>query len=325
VHGGKQSMPVEYNNVNSPYYSETDRTWQTAQNWKLGGVTDLSLWFQGYPQGWAQTADGMMISSAGADIWSTADQFRFVWKRLTGDGWIIARVESVERTSDWTKAGVMVRDSLDPGSRFGAVYITPDYGCRFQLRSMTSTDATSDSSVATPEQIAIKAPYWIKLERTGNDLKGYYSANGAAWTPMVWNPQTVTMAGSAIYIGLAVTSHNADPKVVTTAVFSHISTSANVTGAWQMAEIGLDSPDNSAQDLYVRLQDSSNRSATVTWPNGTNVTTWTEWKIPLSQFTGVNVGAVKKMTIGIGNAKSPTPDGAGRMFIDDIHVLKPAP
>ena len=47
IHGGKQSMPVEYNNVNSPYYSEIERTWETPQNWTLNGADTLQVWFRG--------------------------------------------------------------------------------------------------------------------------------------------------------------------------------------------------------------------------------------------------------------------------------------
>jgi hypothetical protein len=323
VHGGKYSMPVEYNNVNSPYYSEVDQTWDTAQNWKLGGVTDLSLWFQGYPEGFIQSATGITMNSAGTDIWNTADQFRFAFKRLTGDGWIIAKVESVGNTDVWAKAGVMIRGTLDAGSRFAYNIVSAASGASFGRREMTDTAATS-----APATTGIVAPYWVKLTRTGDVLKAEISADGKTWTPATADATassaTVTMAGN-IYIGLCVTSHNSNAKIVTTGVFSNISTSANVTGQWQMAEIGIDSPENSAQDLYVVLQDSAGKNATVTYPNGSNVAAWTEWKIPLSQFTGVNMGAVKKMSIGLGNRKSPKPDGAGMMFFDDIRVLKPTP
>ena len=47
VHGGKQSMPLEYNNVQPPFYSETERTFDTAQNWTANGADSLSLWVQG--------------------------------------------------------------------------------------------------------------------------------------------------------------------------------------------------------------------------------------------------------------------------------------
>jgi len=323
IHGGRQSMPVEYNNVNSPYYSETDRTWQTPQNWKLGGVTDLSLWFQGYPEGFIQSATGITMSSAGTDIWNAADQFRFAWKRLTGDGWIIAEVESIGNTNAWAKAGVMIRGTLDAGSRFAYTIVSAASGASFGRREMTDTAAASAPAIAV-----IRAPYWVKLTRTGDVFKAEISADGKTWTAATADPvassATVTMTGT-LYIGLCVTSHNTNPKVVTTGVFSNISTSANVTGQWQVTEIGIDSPENSAQDVYVVLQDSANKTATVTYPAGTNVATWTEWKIPLSQFTGVNLGAVKKMIIGAGDRKSPKVDGAGRLYIDDIRVLKPAP
>jgi hypothetical protein len=47
VHGGKQSMPLDYNNLNAPYYSEAERTWAKAQDWTAGGVEILVLNIQG--------------------------------------------------------------------------------------------------------------------------------------------------------------------------------------------------------------------------------------------------------------------------------------
>jgi len=59
----------------------------------------------------------------------------------------------------------MIRETLEPSSKFAAVYIIPGNGCRFQARTDTDIDATSDTSVVTAEQAAITAPYWVKLER----------------------------------------------------------------------------------------------------------------------------------------------------------------
>ncbi len=47
VHGGGQSMPLDYNNVNSPHFSEAERTWTAAQDWEAEGVDTLTLYFQG--------------------------------------------------------------------------------------------------------------------------------------------------------------------------------------------------------------------------------------------------------------------------------------
>jgi len=47
VHGGQQSMPLDYNNVVTPYYSEAERTWATPQDWSVADVNTLTLHFRG--------------------------------------------------------------------------------------------------------------------------------------------------------------------------------------------------------------------------------------------------------------------------------------
>ncbi|MCX5644318.1 MAG: protein kinase [Phycisphaerae bacterium] len=46
VHGGKQSLPLAYDNSNAAL-SEAVRTFDHAQDWTAGGIKTLSLWFQG--------------------------------------------------------------------------------------------------------------------------------------------------------------------------------------------------------------------------------------------------------------------------------------
>ncbi len=50
VHGGKQSMPLRYNNSTASS-SEATRTFSSPQDWTLFGVKSLSLWFYGDPNG----------------------------------------------------------------------------------------------------------------------------------------------------------------------------------------------------------------------------------------------------------------------------------
>jgi hypothetical protein len=47
VNGGRQSMPVDFNNVHAPYYAETERTFATAQNWTVNGVDSLVIHIRG--------------------------------------------------------------------------------------------------------------------------------------------------------------------------------------------------------------------------------------------------------------------------------------
>jgi hypothetical protein len=55
-------------------------------------------------------------------------------------------------------------------------------------------------------------------------------------------------------------------------------------------------------------------------PLAVNALSWTEWRIPLSSFTDVNLAGVKKMYIGVGDRKNPLADGTGRLYLDDIAV-----
>jgi len=47
VRGGKQSMPLDYNNIKSPFYSEAEREFATAQDWTVGEVSTLVLFVRG--------------------------------------------------------------------------------------------------------------------------------------------------------------------------------------------------------------------------------------------------------------------------------------
>jgi len=323
VYSGRQAMPMDYNNTKAPYYSEAELEFAPVQDWTFGDANTLVVHFRGQPAAFLELAGTITLSAAGTDIWGTADEFRYAFKRLVGDGSILARVDSITNTNAWAKGGVMIRESLDPGSRHAMIVVTPASGVAFQRRLINT-----DVSVGTT-QAGITAPRWVKLTRTGNMLTAQHSADGVAWTDVVGAAGTTTsdtvVMGGTIYIGVALTSHAAN--VACTAVFSQIQTTGNVTGAWQVADVGVTHPGNSPQGLYVGLVDSANKLAVVKHPDPAAVTlsTWTEWSIPLSSFTGVNPARIKKLYLGVGDRQKPVPDGAGRIYIDDIRITKGAP
>ncbi len=320
VHGGRQSMPVEYNNVSDLHYSEIVRTWDDPQDWTLNGVTDLSLWFRGNPIAFADSGSMITMSASGNDIWNNADQFRFAWKRLAGDGSMTVKVNSIVMTSGWTKAGVMIRDSLAAESPHAATVLTPGNGVSFPWRAFMG-DASNQVN-----QAGFIAPYWVRITRTGNTFKAEHSADGKTWSVVgsdaTQSQHDITM-NSNVYIGLCLTAQNAG--AITVAEFSDVKTTGNVTGDWQVADIGVDHPGNDPENFYVALQDNGGKLIVVNNPdaNATVTSEWTQWKIPLSQFTGVNARTIKKMYIGVGDRKAPSIGGTGKLYIDDIQVIKP--
>jgi regulation of enolase protein 1 (concanavalin A-like superfamily) len=323
VFSGSQALPMYYDNSGDhgkAKYSEIERIFGTAQDWDQGGANTLTLHVYGTPQRFVEAADSILMSGAGADIWNTADEFRFAWKQLTGDGTIIARVDSLINTHAWAKAGVMIRETLDPGSTNAGMYYAQENGVRLQARLLVDTAAQSQTaSLIGADQTGQRAPVWVKLERKGNDFTAYYSQDGQNWTVTSWGTQTISMVPT-VYIGLAVTSHN--PGMTTAAEFSDVEVLGNVTGAWQIEDVGVSQPSNTAAPLYVALQDSSQRTAVVTHENPNAVTSgqWLNWAIPMDQFTGVNAHAIKKIMIGVGDRKSPQAGAQGMILIDEISV-----
>jgi hypothetical protein len=83
---------------------------------------------------------------------------------------------------------------------------------------------------------------------------------------------------------------------------------------------------NGPAPAYVLLRDANNRTATLIHPDPAVVTVgkWTEWKIPLSNFGGVNTARVKQIVIGIGDKSKSAPGAAGLLFVDEIYVHKAA-
>jgi len=325
VHSGKQSMPYWYNNNKEGFlkYSESTKTLNKNRNWTEQGVKALTLWFRGYPPflgGFTEAPAGTYTMTAeGTDIWGTSDEFHFAWQELSGAGSIIAKVESVQDTDPWAKAGVMIRDTLDPDSTHGMVAITPGNGVWFGRRTTTGNASESDN------QPGLTAPYWLKAERTsGGFIRAYYSTDGISWTQL--GSSVVVTMNLPMYIGLAVTSHNSG--VACEAVFSNVTSDG--VGPWTNQDIGLSS--NEPEKMYVSISNNNGTTGTVYYddndnvdPNATLKDTWTEWNIDLKDFAdqGVNLTDVNNISIGFGDKENPQAGGSGKMYIDDIRLYQP--
>jgi hypothetical protein len=332
VQGGGQSMPVAYDNnkQGSSKYSEVELTLDAVRDWTAEGVTELSLWFRGYAGSVGSFVEGptgtYTMTGAGADIWNNGpgageyyDEFHFAYKMLTGTGSIIAKVESVQNTNAWAKAGVMIRETLEGGSKHAFACVTPGSGVAFQGRPDTGAASFNTN---TGE---FTAPYWVKLERdiSGN-FAGYHSANGSSWELIQQGAPTNIPMTSNVYIGLALTSHEA--AITCEAVFSNVTMTGNVSGQWANQDIGIES--NDAEPLYVAVSNTAGQPAVVVHDdaNASQIDTWTEWVIPLQTLAdqGITLTNVDRIAIGLGTqGNMTTPGGSGKMFFDDIRLYQP--
>jgi regulation of enolase protein 1 (concanavalin A-like superfamily)/HKD family nuclease len=198
--------------------SKTGPTWSfTAGSGSSGGGLP-SPWNQAdigaVPiAGSAQASNGSFsVTGSGADIWGTADQFHFVYQALSGNFTIQARVASVQNVSTWSKAGVMIRESLTANSSHAFALVSAAKGVALQWRPSTGASSLNATGSASAP------PRWIRLQRNGSTFTASESADGSTWTAI--GSASITM-GSTVYAGLAVTSHTT--SAATTAVLDHVS------------------------------------------------------------------------------------------------------
>ncbi|HGE70094.1 TPA: hypothetical protein ENX78_04605 [Candidatus Poribacteria bacterium] len=155
------------------------------------------------------------LKAGGADIWGTADAFRFVYKKISGDFEIILKAESLDKTNDWSKIGPMVRQSNAPGSQYLFMLARGADGNKyFQERMAENGSATGNGGSAEDQT---KFPIWLKIKRSGNNFLGSWSLDGKAWKDL----NTTTLAlKDPVLVGIAITSHSSG--VIATGVVTNL-------------------------------------------------------------------------------------------------------
>ena len=143
------------------------------------------------------------VQGGGADIFGTADQFRYVYSSLPGNGSVGAHVTSQTNTDPWAKAGVMLRQSSDPASTYYGAFVTPGNGITVQYRGVlgAATAHLTNLNGAT-------VPNYLLVADNAGVFTAYTSADGATWTPIAGSTVTLGGLASPLLAGVAVTSHN---------------------------------------------------------------------------------------------------------------------
>jgi regulation of enolase protein 1 (concanavalin A-like superfamily) len=140
------------------------------------------------------------VHAGGTDIWSTSDQFHFVYQQVSGDVEVVARVGSIKYADQWSKAGVMIRETLNAGSRHALALSSAGKGYAFQRR--VDPGGFSQNTAGT----AGAPPGWVRLVRTGALIEAFQSLDGTKWTLIGSDAIPMT---DTVYVGIATTSHNA--------------------------------------------------------------------------------------------------------------------
>lgn len=145
--------------------------------------------------------DGIVVAGSGADIWGVRDEFYYLYTALAGDGSLSLRLDEFSAGHEWSKAGVMIRESLDPAAKNALLHISGANGSVFQARTSKGS-ATVNSAGADP---SAKVGGWLRISREGATLTGELSTDGKAWTKV--GSYEIPMQ-DVVLIGMAVTAHD---------------------------------------------------------------------------------------------------------------------
>lgn len=170
--------------------------------------------------------NGWAIIAGGADIWEKSDQFHFVCKPVSGDFDIAVRVESFTPAHLYSKAGLMIRETLKADSPHLMFLVFAENAPRnnnlgayeMQFRLLPGGDCQAIYPVvrppAPPEFPAAFPNSWMRVQRRRDQFSAFASTDGRTWK--LYAVHTLAL-GDVVYAGPALTSHN--PQVVAKARF----------------------------------------------------------------------------------------------------------
>ncbi len=200
-------------------------------------------------------------SGTTGDIWTgNNDNFTYISQPWSGDGIFTARVASFTSTDASAKAGIMVRETTNVGSKYGFTYFLRKGDAWSQHKTATS-GSTSNVNFFSASSTGKGIPYWIRLVRKGNVFTSFISSNGTAWTQL-GNATTNALAAGSLTVGFAVGPRTASGNA--TASFDNVTflgvppAPSGLVAAPASAQVGLTwNPVAGADSYTVKRSDAS--------------------------------------------------------------------
>ena len=175
--------------------------------------------------------DVWTIQGSGTDIWDTNDQFHYVWQKMKSYSSISARVVSFKSSVFHAKAGLMVRQNLQPDASYYALFVEKQQdGTLVVSVENRSTQGIVSRQVAGTND-PITTPVYLKIVHAADTLSAYTSQDGMTWTLITGSTVTtdptkdapgvsLTLDTNSALAGMAISSH--DPNASASATLDEV-------------------------------------------------------------------------------------------------------
>jgi hypothetical protein len=168
------------------------------------------------------------INSAGYNVWYTRDEFRYLWKRMSGDVSLAADINYPDpKGYGDRKAVLMIRQSLDDDSKAAMVALHGAGMVHLAWRPERDVRVTDMEfrmggrgrpGGASPDSLVTITPKRIGIEKHGDDFSIWVSLDGEPLHQ--FGPPIKLHLDEPFYVGIGFCSHL--PETVDTAVLSNV-------------------------------------------------------------------------------------------------------
>jgi regulation of enolase protein 1 (concanavalin A-like superfamily) len=240
------------------------------------------------------------MAGLGGGVWTDgADDCQFAYQTMTGDCAMVAKVNSATYSgSNNGKVGLMIRDNLVATvSQRAWIGIVPNPTAPLMESYQSGWTETWGGAgwAHRSNSLPPGMPYWVKMERRGNQITTYSSQDGATWAPII--SSYYGNLPSTLYIGLFVCSGN---TTVTTANFANV--------AFTGGSGGLVTTPAAPAAVFA---DGSSRSITVRWLPSFGATSY---NVLRSTTSGGGYAAIASNLSGSASSYVDTTAAAGTTY-----------
>lgn len=173
------------------------------------------------PTGHVYTAQSgtFEVTVGGSDVGGTNDFCHLIYGQIVSNFDMSVMVERLDQANALSKAGLMARESLSPGSKTLQTYFTPIGGSNeVEVAVRTTNNATTtDAGFQIGPRASATPLRWLRLTRTNDIFTAYHGTNGNDWTVSGVTTQAFL---ATLNIGMMATAHTTN-GTATTAKFTN--------------------------------------------------------------------------------------------------------
>lgn len=155
-------------------------------------------------------SSGTLSLVGNGNVYGTSDSFHYVYKQLSGDFTMIAKISSLNNT-DGLRGGIMIRSGLTADAQYYSLIQDGNANVGELKRDSNGASGGLYSYHSAPLNQT-----WIKVVKTGSSIKGYHSTDTNPEANNAWNDfffitgtsPTLLDFGSNFYVGIGVWGTN---------------------------------------------------------------------------------------------------------------------